>query len=94
MLSTLASPVMTASWLMHSGRGNEAALAEANAALRRMDQVAELLGTLAFGWCITHHGSLVVLPVITLTALLALPLEVWSIQRVCFLFVSGFIGFR
>lgn len=48
-----------------------------------MDQVAELLGTLAFGWCITHHGSLVVLPVITLAALLALPLEIWCIQRVC-----------
>ena len=47
-----------------------------------MDQVAELLGTLAFGWCITHHGSLVVLPVITLAALLALPLEIWCIQRV------------
>lgn len=45
--------------------------------------MAELLGTLAFGWCITHHGSLVVLPVITLAALLALPLEVWCIQRVC-----------
>ena len=67
----------------HSGRGNETALAEANASLRRMDQVAELLGTLAFGWCITHHGNLVVLPVITLAALLALPLEVWCIQRVC-----------
>ncbi|KAL3150048.1 hypothetical protein ABBQ38_013398 [Trebouxia sp. C0009 RCD-2024] len=62
--------------------GNENALAEANASLRRMDQVAELLGTLAFGWCITHHGSLVVLPVIALTALLALPFEVWCIQRV------------
>lgn len=48
-----------------------------------MDQVAELLGTLAFGWCITHHGTLVVLPVITLAALLALPLELLCIQRVC-----------
>ena len=47
-----------------------------------MDQVAELLGTLAFGWCITHHGSLVVLPAITLAALVALPFEVWCIQRV------------
>ena len=76
---------MTATRLTHwfSGRGNETALAEANAALRRMDQVAELLGTLAFGWCITYHGSLTVLPVITLAALLALPLEVWCIQRVC-----------
>ncbi len=65
-----------------SGRGNETALAEANAALRRMDQVAELLGTLAFGWCITHHGNLVVLPVITGLAFLALPFEIWAIQRV------------
>lgn len=68
---------------MRSGRDNETALAEANAALRRMDQVAELLGTLAFGWCITHHGNLVVLPAITLAALVALPFEVWCIQRVC-----------
>lgn len=68
--------------ILLSGRGNETALAEANAALRRMDQVAELLGTLAFGWCITHHGNLVVLPVITGLAFLALPFEIWAIQRV------------
>jgi len=65
-----------------AGRGNETALAEANAALRRMDQVAELFGTLAFGWCITHHGNLVVLPAITGIALVALPFEIWAIQRV------------
>ena len=49
-----------------------------------MDQVAELFGTLAFGWCITHHGNLVVLPAITALALLALPFEIWAIQRVLF----------
>lgn len=47
-----------------------------------MDQVAELFGTLAFGWCITHHGNLVVLPAITGIALVALPFEIWAIQRV------------
>ena len=67
---------------MPAGRQNETALAEANAALRRMDQVAELFGTLAFGWCITHHGNLVVLPAITGIALIALPFEIWAIRRV------------
>ena len=47
-----------------------------------MDQVAELFGTLAFGWVITHYGNLVVLPVLTGIAFLALPFELWAIQRV------------
>ncbi|KAL0048832.1 hypothetical protein WJX82_000311 [Trebouxia sp. C0006] len=83
-LTSFASDVaIERDWLTKLvGRGNETALAEANAALRRMDQVAELLGTLAFGWCITHHGNLVVLPVITGLAFLALPFEIWAIQRV------------
>lgn len=65
-----------------AGQGGQSALAEANAALRRMDQLAELLGTIAFGWCITHHSHLIVLPLISAVALIGLPLEVWSIHQV------------
>lgn len=57
-----------------------------------MDQVAELFGTLAFGWCITHHGNLVVLPVITVLAGLALPFEIWAIQRVRQLYISNLLN--
>lgn len=67
-------------WL--AGNGGQGALAEANAALRRMDQLAELLGTIAFGWCITHHSHLIVLPLISAVALVGLPLEVWAIHQV------------
>lgn len=64
------------------GQGDEGALAEANAALRRMDQLAELLGTIAFGWCITHHSHLTVLPLMSAVALIGLPLEVLAIHQV------------
>lgn len=47
-----------------------------------MDQLAELLGTIAFGWCITHHSHLIVLPLISAVALVGLPLEVWAIHQV------------
>lgn len=47
-----------------------------------MDQVAELFGTLAFGWVIANHGNLTALPVLTVVALLALPFEIWAIARV------------
>lgn len=65
-----------------AGKGDGGALAEANAALRRMDQLAELLGTIAFGWSITHHSHLRVLPLISAVALIGLPLEVWAIHQV------------
>ena len=47
-----------------------------------MDQIAELLGTLAFGWLITNYGNLCALPVLTGIAFLALPFEIWAISRV------------
>lgn len=47
-----------------------------------MDQLAELLGTLAFGWCITHHSHLSMLPILSAIALAGLPLEVLAIHQV------------
>lgn len=58
------------------------ALAASNARLRRMDLLSELLGTLAFGWCVTKHGVALTLALLTIATCGALPLELRYVRQV------------